>query len=133
MKSAQTNAVQCSPLQVTYGLVPIPADRNKFFRIPTDWEVFLPSFVIAALPVRPSTFMIIGVVEVIAGLAVLTTFTRWGASLVMVWLTLIAFVAARAGYRDIVVRDLVVPVGAHALGRFESLRREKWIARAEGA
>lgn len=115
------------PLRVTYGLVPFLAGLDKFFGVLADWEAYLPSFAGDILPVSPSTFMMaVGVIEIVAGLAVLTKLTRLGAYVVMIWLILIAAVVASAGHFDIAVRDLTMAVGAYALGRLAALRGEPW-------
>lgn len=121
------------PLRLTYGLVPVVAGLDKFFNLLTDWGAYLPSFVSDLLPLAPSAFMqLVGVIEIIAGLAVLTRFTRLGAYVVMAWLVLIAATVAAAGFLDIAVRDLVMAVGAYALGQAAALRGEQWIPGGTG-
>ena len=71
--------------------------------------------------------MIVGVIEIVAGLAVLTAFTRLGAYVVALWLVLIAINLVVAGYYDIAVRDLVMAVGAYTLGQVAALRGDQWI------
>lgn len=116
------------PLRVTFGLVPLLAGLDKFFNILADWPAYLPSFATEILPVSPSAFMmLVGVIEIIAGLAVLTTLTRLGAYVVMGWLACIAVTVIAAGYYDIAVRDLVMAVGAYTLGQVAGLRGEQWI------
>jgi uncharacterized membrane protein YphA (DoxX/SURF4 family) len=116
------------PLRVTYGLVPVLAGLDKFFNILADWPSYLPSIAAEILPVSPTTFMmLVGVVEIIAGLAVLTTLTRLGAYVVMGWLVGVAVTVVAAGYYDIAVRDLVMAVGAYTLGQVAGLRGEQWI------
>src|SRR3954468_8721157 len=96
------------PLRLVYGLVPIVAGADKFFNLLTDWDKYLPASAAANLPVSPSVFMmIVGVIEIVAGLAVLTVLTRLGAYIVMLWLVLISVNLIMAGYYDIAVRDLV--------------------------
>jgi len=117
------------PLRLTYGLVPLIAGIDKFFNILTDWQQYLPEFVIAALPIPASSFMLlVGIIEIVAGLAVLTWFTRLGAYVVAAWLVLIALNLILAGYFDIAVRDLVMAVGAYSLGQVAALRKEAWFA-----
>lgn len=116
------------PLRVTFGLVPLLAGLDKFFNILADWPRYLPSFATEILPVSPSAFMmLVGVIEIVAGLAVLTTLTRLGAYVVMGWLACIAVTVIAAGYYDIAVRDLVMAVGAYTLGQVAGLRGEQWI------
>ena len=115
------------PLRLTYGLVPLIAGIDKFFNILTDWQQYLPEFVITALPMPASNFMLlVGIIEIVAGLAVLTWFTRLGAYVVAAWLVLIALNLILAGFFDIAVRDLVMAVGAYSLGQVAALRGEAW-------
>lgn len=116
------------PLRLTYGLVPVVAGLDKFTNILADWEAYLPPVVADHLPVSPSTFMmVVGVVEIAAGLAVLTGLTRLGAYVVMAWLVLIALNLVAAGHLDIAVRDLVMAVGAFTLGQAAALRNQPWL------
>lgn len=115
------------PLRLVYGLVPIVAGLDKFVNVLTDWGRYLPRGVADVLPISTSTFMmVVGVIEIIAGLAVLTKFTRWGAYVVMAWLALIALNLVAAGLLDIAVRDLVMAVGAYTLGQVAALRENAW-------
>ena len=116
------------PLRLTYAFVPLIAGVEKFLNLPTNWEKYLPTSVIAVLPVPPSVLMsAVGLIEVAAGLAVLTAFTRLGAYVVTAWLVLIAADLVFAGYFDIAVRDLVMAVGAYSLGQVAALRGAQWL------
>ena len=116
------------PLRLTYGFVPLIAGVDKFLNLLTNWEKYLPTSVIAVLPVPPSVLMsAVGLIEVPAGLAVLTAFTRLGAYVVTAWLVLIAADLVFAGYFDIAVRDLVMAVGAYSLGQVAALHGDQWL------
>lgn len=118
------NAVHL-PLRLTFGLVPIVAGADKFTNLLADWAGYLPAFAPDLLPVSPAVFMgIVGVIEIIAGLVVLSGITRLGGYIVMLWLTLIAINVAVAGHLDIAVRDLVMAVGAFTLAQVSALRGE---------
>lgn len=113
------------PLRLCYGLVPIVAGADKFTNLLTDWSQYLPSQAAGLLPFEPGVFMmIVGVIEIVAGLAVLTKLTRLGALVVTAWLVLIAINVALAGYLDIAVRDLVMALGAYTLSGLAALRGE---------
>jgi uncharacterized membrane protein YphA (DoxX/SURF4 family) len=113
------------PLRLTYGLVPVVAGLDKFFNVLTDWGKYLPRGLSSVLPVSPSTFMmVVGCIEILAGLAVLSKYTRLGAYVVMAWLVMIAATLIAAGDFDIAVRDLVMAVGAFALGQVAAVRHE---------
>ncbi|WP_207514398.1 hypothetical protein [Longitalea luteola] len=105
-------------MKLTYGLVPIVAGLDKFTNLLTDWEKYLNPTIAQMLPFSPHTFMlIVGVIEVIAGLIVLSR-PALGAYIVSAWLTLIALsLLATKGYLDVAVRDLVMAIGAFALAQ----------------
>jgi uncharacterized membrane protein YphA (DoxX/SURF4 family) len=116
------------PLRLTYGLVPIVAGLDKFTNLLVHWEKYLPNQIASLLPVTPATFMlIVGVIEIVAGLAVLTVLTRLGAYVVMAWLLLIAVNLVIGGYYDIAVRDIVMAIGAFVLGQASAVRGEAWV------
>lgn len=121
------------PLRVAFGLVPFLAGLDKFFNILADWEAYLPAAAADLLPMSPALFMmVVGVIEMVAGLAVLTVLTRRGAYVVMAWLVMIAVTVAIAGHLDIAVRDLVMAVAAYTLGQIAGLRGEPWLPVGEG-
>jgi uncharacterized membrane protein YphA (DoxX/SURF4 family) len=116
------------PLRLAFGLVPIVAGLDKFFNVLTDWQKYLAPPVAKLLPVSPATFMMAaGVIEIVAGLVVLTVLTRLGAYIVMVWLVLIAGNLILAGYYDVAVRDLVMALSAYTLGQVAALRGNQWL------
>ncbi len=105
-------------LRLTYGLVPLVAGLDKFFNLLTDWEQYVSPTITRFLPFSTSAFMhIVGIVEIAAGIIVLSRFTSLGAYVVSAWLTLIALSLISSGhYLDIAIRDLVMAVGAYTLG-----------------
>jgi uncharacterized membrane protein YphA (DoxX/SURF4 family) len=122
------------PLRLTYGLVPLLAGLDKFTNLLADWSTYLPPSMTSLLPVSPSVFMmIVGVIEIVAGLAVLTVLPRLGAYVVMAWLILIAAVVAIGGHYDIAVRDLAMAVGAYTLGQVAAMRGLPWLPGASGS
>ena len=65
------------PLRLAYGLVPLLAGLDKYTNILADWECYVSPLAASLLPIPVETFLhIIGVVEVIVGLAVLFGLTR---------------------------------------------------------
>jgi len=113
------------PLWLTYGLVPLLAGLDKFFNLLTDWPKYLSPMVAGLLPVSAQTFMhVVGVIEIVVGLLVLTRWTRLGAWIAAAWLVLIALNLATLGLFDIAVRDLAMAVGAYTLARLAELRQE---------
>jgi uncharacterized membrane protein YphA (DoxX/SURF4 family) len=109
-------------LRFIYGLVPIVAGLDKFFNLLTNWQDYLSPGIAAALPVSPAMFMaVVGVIEIVVGMAVLTRFTRLGAYVAAAWLTAIALNLLLLGRYDIAVRDLVMAAAAFCLGQLEEV------------
>lgn len=108
-------------LRLAYGLVPIIAGLDKFTNLLTDWTQYLSPLVANLVPA--STFMhIVGVIEIVAGVLVLTRWTRIGALVVGAWLVAIAINLITTGhFFDVAVRDLVMAVGAFTLSRLAEL------------
>lgn len=109
-------------LRLTYGLVPIAAGTDKFLNILTDWENYLAPSLADLLPFSASVFMmIIGIVEIIAGILVLTK-TATGAYIVSAWLLLISLSLLLTWHHpDVAVRDIVMAIGAYALAQLTIL------------
>ncbi len=109
-------------LKLTFGIVPIVAGIDKFTDLLTHWESYLHPGLAGLLPFAPHTFiMIVGVIEIIAGLIVLTR-PVIGGYIVAAWLVLIALSLLAGGhYLDVAVRDLVMAVGAFSMARMAKL------------
>ncbi|HEX5745447.1 MAG TPA: DoxX family protein [Archangium sp.] len=109
-------------LKLALGVVPIVAGLDKFFNLLTNWEQYLSPLVARVIPA--STFMhAVGIIEIAAGLLVLSKLTREGAYIVSAWLVGIALNLLTTGkYFDIAVRDLVMAVGAFTLARLSEVR-----------
>jgi len=113
------------PLWLTYGLVPLLAGLDKFFNLLTDWPKYLSPSVAGLLPMSAQSFMhVVGVIEILVGLLVLTRWTRLGAWIAAAWLVLIAVNLVTLGLFDIAVRDLGLAVGSYTLARLAELRQE---------
>jgi uncharacterized membrane protein YphA (DoxX/SURF4 family) len=110
-------------LKYTYGLVPIVAGLDKFTNILTDWSKYLNPQLVQLLPFSAETFMmIVGVIEIIAGVIVLLK-TELGAYIVSAWLVCIALtLIASLNYLDVAVRDIVMAIGAFTLARLVRLQ-----------
>ena len=105
-------------LKYTFGLVPIVAGLDKFTNILTDWSQYISEGFAGILPFEPSTFMmIVGVIEIVAGVLVLTK-TKIGAYVVSAWLVAIALTLIFSWtYVDVAVRDLVMAIAAFSLAK----------------
>lgn len=105
-------------LKLVYGLVLFIAGLDKFTNVLTTWTDYFPAAIAGVIPLEPVTFMyLVGIIEIVAGIVVLTRYTEYGAYLVAAWLVGIAGTQILAGNYDIDVRDLVMAVGAIALAQ----------------
>lgn len=113
-------------LRVLFGFVPIAAGLDKFFNLLTNWEAYLNPLATKLVPVTPATFMhIVGVIEIIAGIVVLSHFTKLGAYVVTAWLVAIALNLLVMGkFLDVAVRDLGLAVAAYSLAQLTAVRQE---------
>src|SRR5665213_3294981 len=111
-------------LRIALGVVPIISGIDKYFNKLTDWGMYLSPIVTKIVPVSAPTFMhVVGVVEIVAGLLVLSRWTKIGSYIVMVWLICIALNLLTTGmFYDIAVRDLEIAVGAFALSQLSAVR-----------
>jgi uncharacterized membrane protein YphA (DoxX/SURF4 family) len=113
-------------LRFTFGLVPIVAGADKFTNLLTNWEQYLNPSLKMISPVSSHTFMmIVGVIEIAAGIIVLVK-PQIGAWIVSVWLVLIALTLILSGsFLDVAVRDLVMAIGAFSLGKLSKTNNLK--------
>jgi uncharacterized membrane protein YphA (DoxX/SURF4 family) len=111
-------------LRLSYGLVPIIAGLDKFTNVLVDWRQYLNPVAERVLPFSGGTFMrLAGVIEIVAGILVLTRFTRIAAYIVSAWLLAIALNLITSGrYLDVAVRDLVMAIGAFVFARMTAVR-----------
>ncbi|HXU18085.1 MAG TPA: DoxX family protein [Terriglobales bacterium] len=113
-------------LRVLFGFVPIAAGLDKFFNLLTNWEAYLNPLATRLIPMEPATFMhVVGVVEIVAGVIVLTHWTKIGAYVVMAWLLAIALNLLTMGrFLDVAVRDIGLAIAAFSLAQLTTLREE---------
>ena len=106
-------------LRMSFGLVPLLAGLDKFFNLLTQWPKYVAPAFAHALPVTPQHFMyVVGIIEIVAGLAMLLSpWTKIFSYVIAAWLTGIALNLIGGGYYDIAVRDLVMAVSAISLAR----------------
>jgi uncharacterized membrane protein YphA (DoxX/SURF4 family) len=102
-------------LKIVFGIVPILAGLDKFANVLTTWSKYLNPAVARVVP--PELFMrVVGVVEIVAGVLVLSKLERLGSYLVAAWLLCIVVNLLTMGqYLDVAVRDFVMACGAFAL------------------
>src|SRR3954468_10829388 len=79
-------------LRTSFGLVPLLAGLDKFVNLLTHWPKYVAPAFASALPITPQHLMYgVGVIEIVAGLAVLLSpWTKVFAYVVAAWLAAIA-------------------------------------------
>jgi uncharacterized membrane protein YphA (DoxX/SURF4 family) len=105
-------------LRTVFTVAPIIFGLDKFTNVLTDWPQYLAPWIDDLVPGTAQQAMYaVGVVEVIAGVAV-AVLPRYGALLVAAWLAgIIANLVSIADYYDVALRDVGLLVGALALSR----------------
>ncbi len=113
-------------LRIGLGVGPIITGIDKYFNKLADWGMYLSPLATKAVPVSATTFMhVVGVVEIIAGLIVLSRWTRLGSYIVMLWLLGIAVNMLTTGmFYDLAMRDLEIAIGAFALSQLTAVREQ---------
>ena len=130
MKSASAMRAQHAPstvpparqafllLRTVFTVAPILFGLDKFTNILTHWTMYLAPQATAIVPLQPQAFMyIVGVVEVIAGVAVAVR-PKYGSVIVAAWLAgIIVNLLLLGSFYDVALRDFGLLVGALALNR----------------
>lgn len=112
-------------LRIGLGIGPFLAGLDKYFNLLADWPGYMSPLALKILPFSAQTFMhIIGVIEMIVGLAILTKWTRLGSYIAFAWLLAIAINLVSTGmFFDVAVRDIEIALAAFVLARLTEARR----------
>ncbi len=105
-------------LRIGFTVAPILFGLDKFAHVLVDWDVYLAPELADLFNAEAHTLMYaVGVIEIVAGLVVLTV-PRFGGYLVAAWLLgIIVNLLTLSGYYDIALRDFGLLVAALALSR----------------
>lgn len=125
MQNVETNLmIAWRALQVGLGLAAFLAGLDKFFNLLADWAMYLSPVAESFLPVSGAVFMqLVGLIEMLVGIAILTAWTRLGAYVASVWLALIAVNLLLTGtFFDVAVRDVEMALAAFTLARLTEWR-----------
>ena len=111
-------------LRIGLGLGPFLAGLDKYFNLLTDWPMYINPLALKVLPFNGSTFMhIVGAIEMVVGLAILTKWTRLGSYVASAGLIAIAInLVAMGMFFDVAVRDVEMAVAAFVLARMTEVR-----------
>ncbi|MBI2775595.1 DoxX family membrane protein [Candidatus Dependentiae bacterium] len=113
-------------LKVTYSILFLAAGADKFFNMVTHWEKYLSPFVAQHLPAMPTYFLyVFGIIEIGIGIMIATKFTRLGAYLgaCSIFLVVVDLLTTFT-FLDIIVRDIVIIVGAIALAQLTTIKQD---------
>ena len=113
-------------LRIGLGVGPIITGIDKYFNKLTDWGMYLSPLATKIVPISTPTFMhIVGAVEIIAGLIVLSRWTYIGSYIVLLWLLGIAVNLLTTGmFYDLAMRDVEIAIGAFTLSQLTAVREQ---------
>lgn len=105
-------------LRIGFTVLPILFGVDKFFDVLTNWEHYLAPWIVGLIPMTAhQAMMVVGVIEIVAGLAVAIK-PRYAAYIVAAWLVgIVINLFSYPGFYDIALRDFGLLVAALALGR----------------
>ena len=106
-------------LRVALGAAAFLAGLDKYFNLLADWPGYVSPLATTLLPVSaPGLMHIVGVVEMVVGLVILSGYTRLGGYVASVWLVCIALNLVTTGrFFDVAVRDVAMAIAAFTLAR----------------
>jgi uncharacterized membrane protein YphA (DoxX/SURF4 family) len=109
-------------LRIGFTVAPIVFGLDKFFSVLTNWDAYLAPRINDLIPGSADSLMyLVGVVEIVAGLAVALK-PRYGAYLVALWLLgIIGNLLLIPDYFDIALRDFGLFLAALTLARLATL------------
>jgi uncharacterized membrane protein YphA (DoxX/SURF4 family) len=118
-------------LRIVFGVVPIVAGLDKVTNLLTDWQGYLSPLARSLLPVSPAAFMhLVGIVEIVVGIGILSGHARTFGYVAAVWLVGIALNLLASGkFFDVAARDVTMAVSAFALARLAPAHERARVAR----
>jgi len=105
-----------------YGLVPILIGADKFTFYIVNWNIYVSPFAASYIPIT-TLVPAVGIIEIVAGLLILTKFPRFGAYLVAAWIGIVIINLFMIGdMYDIILRDIAIAFGYIMFGMFTELK-----------
>ena len=122
-------------LRLTFGVIPIVAGLDKFTNLLANWEGYLSPIAVRLLPVSPHSFMmLVGLVEIVVGIGVLSGRARVFGWIAAAWLLGIAVNLLTTGhFLDVAARDVALAVSAFALAQLAPAHERVAAAERPGA
>ncbi len=104
-------------LRIVFGVIPIVAGLDKFTNLLANWQGYLSPVAVRLLPVTPATFMhLVGIIEIVVGIGVLSGYARVFGWIAGAWLLSIALNLLASGhFLDVAARDVALAVSAFVL------------------
>jgi len=111
-------------LKIGLGVGPIITGIDKYFNKLTDWTMYLSPLATKVVPISAATFMhMVGGVEILAGILVLSRWTKTGSQIVGLWLVGIAANLLTTGmFYDLAMRDVEIAIAAFVLSQLSAVR-----------
>jgi uncharacterized membrane protein YphA (DoxX/SURF4 family) len=105
-------------LRIGLGAIAFLAGLDKFFNLLAYWPGYVAQPFADLMPFSTQTFMyLVGGIEMVVGLAVLTKLTRVGGYVMTVWLLCIAVNLIAARMFDLAVRDVAIALAAFSMAQ----------------
>jgi uncharacterized membrane protein YphA (DoxX/SURF4 family) len=111
-------------LRASLGVMALAAGLDKFANMLARWDGYLAPPIAERLGGTGWFMAVVGIVEVLVGVAILTGATRTFGYLLCGWLVAIACNLVIGGYYDIAVRDLMIAAAAFSLAQLARARAE---------
>lgn len=111
-------------LRATLGVMALAAGLDKFVGLLANWSLYLAAPVRDLLEGAGWVMVVVGVVEALVGLAILSGGTRVFGYVLCAWLVAIACNLVIGGWYDIAVRDLAIAAAAFSMARIAEARAE---------
>lgn len=114
-------------LRIGFTVLPIVFGIDKFTNLLTNWEAYLAPWIADVSPLSAHhTMLVVGVVEIVAGIAVAIK-PRYAAYVVAAWLAgIIINLLSYPGFYDVALRDFGLLLGALTLGRLAYVYDPAW-------
>ena len=121
-------------LRLGLGATAFLAGADKFTNLLTDWEKYIAPEASEKLPISNKNFMrIVGVIEMLVGVGILSPKTEISSYAASAWLTCIAGNLMLNKDYDIAVRDVNMALGAFVLGQLTTIRNRQQGAKEQFA
>jgi uncharacterized membrane protein YphA (DoxX/SURF4 family) len=114
-------------LRIGFTVLPIVFGLDKFTNVLTTWDAYLAPWIVDISPLSAHhTMLVVGLIEVVAGIAVAIK-PRYAAYIVAAWLAgIIVNLLTYSGFYDVALRDFGLLVAALTLGRLASVYDPPW-------